>query len=127
MPPIDPRFRLRTQLPRPRNRIRKPFRGPPNGERFLQGPIPLNWLSVAARLPGKVAACRHRALVRGRAPQFGCRSRFAISTGQRFGLDRNAKYRALRWLEGAGLITVERKLGRAPIVTINGCPADREA
>jgi hypothetical protein len=36
----------------------------------------------------------------------------------RFGLDRNAKYRALVWLEGAGLIAVERKLGRAPLVTI---------
>jgi hypothetical protein len=36
----------------------------------------------------------------------------------RFGLDRNAKYRGLSWLERAGLIKVERKLGRAPMVTI---------
>ena len=39
-------------------------------------------------------------------------------SGVRFGLDRNAKYRALNWLEGAGLIKVERKLGRAPVITI---------
>jgi hypothetical protein len=39
-------------------------------------------------------------------------------SGHRFGLDRNAKYRALAWLERAGLVTVERKLGRAPVVTI---------
>ena len=38
--------------------------------------------------------------------------------GDKFGLDRNAKYRALTWLEGAGLVRVERKLGRAPVVTI---------
>jgi hypothetical protein len=38
--------------------------------------------------------------------------------GGRFGLDRNAKYRALTWLEDAGLVSVERKLGRAPVVTI---------
>ena len=40
-------------------------------------------------------------------------------TSLQFGLDRNAKYRGLGWLEGAGLVTVERKIGRAPIVTIN--------
>jgi hypothetical protein len=48
-------------------------------------------------------------------------------TGQLFGLDRNAKYRALGWLENAGLITVERKLGRSPTVTINAAPFDRKA
>jgi len=37
---------------------------------------------------------------------------------QRFGLNRNAKYRALRSLENAGLVDVERKLGRSPVVTI---------
>ena len=40
-------------------------------------------------------------------------------TSLRFSLDRNAKYRALAWLEEAGLVAVERKLGRTPIVTIN--------
>jgi hypothetical protein len=36
----------------------------------------------------------------------------------RFGLDRNAKYRGLAWLEQARLIAVERKLGRPPLVRI---------
>ena len=36
----------------------------------------------------------------------------------RFGVDRNAKYRALVSLEGAGLIVVKRKRGRSPLVTI---------
>jgi DNA-binding transcriptional ArsR family regulator len=39
-------------------------------------------------------------------------------TGLAFGLDRNAKYRGLAWLEQAGLVIVERRLGRAPLVTI---------
>ena len=37
---------------------------------------------------------------------------------QRLGLDRNAKYRAMIWLESAGLIQVKRMLGRPPLVTI---------
>jgi DNA-binding transcriptional ArsR family regulator len=37
---------------------------------------------------------------------------------KRFGLTRNAKYRALRSLEEAGLVAVRRKLGRSPKVTI---------
>jgi len=36
----------------------------------------------------------------------------------RFGITRNAKYRALGRLERAGLIAAKRKLGRSPIVAI---------
>jgi len=35
-----------------------------------------------------------------------------------FGVDRDAKRRGLAALEAAGLVTVERKPGRNPIVTI---------
>jgi len=35
-----------------------------------------------------------------------------------FGLNRNAKYRALMWLEMAGLVKVTRKLGRPPLVAL---------
>jgi hypothetical protein len=40
------------------------------------------------------------------------------ATCLRFGITRNAKYRALRSLEIAGLVTFTRKLGRSPMVTI---------
>ena len=40
------------------------------------------------------------------------------SASQQFGLDRNAKYRGLCWLEEAGLVRVQRKIGRSPTVTI---------
>ena len=112
---IDPsRVRLRNQpksatidrLPRPRA-----------GEKFLKGPIPLDWLSTAARLPGRslhvaIAIWFTASLARSATVPL---SNVASLT---FGLDRNAKYRALQWLEEAGLISVQRKLGRSPVVTL---------
>jgi hypothetical protein len=90
---------------------------PRKGEHFLKGPVPLRWLEAAARLPGKslhtgVALWYVAGLTRSPSVPL------SNIAGDRFGLDRNAKYRALAWLEGAGLVRVERKLGRAPVVTI---------
>ena len=119
MPPIDPdKVRLQKVLGNRAHSLRKQIPRPLPGERFLRGPIPLNWLTTAARLPGKTlhvglaiwleAGMRNSAVVP-----------LSNVMGQRFGLDRNSKYRGLIWLEEAGLIAVERKLGRAPVVTIN--------
>ena len=118
MPPIDlDRLRLKNS---PTNRPLSSQQRIPRAsksERFIRGPIPLKWLSVAARLPGKSlhvgialwleAGLRKSAVVP-----------LSNVTGRLFGLDRNSKYRGLDWLEGVGLIAVERKLGRAPVVTI---------
>ncbi len=87
------------------------------GVRFLKGPVPLAWLETAARLPGRslhagIALWYAAGLARSRSVSL------SNISGHRFGLDRNAKYRALAWLEGAGLIAVERKIGCAPVVTI---------
>ena len=112
---IDPsRIRLRNQpksatihrLPRPRA-----------GEKFLRGPIPLDWLSTAARLPGKSL---HVAIAIWFTASLAKSATVPLSNiaGLPFGLDRNAKYRALQWLEEAGLITVQRQLGRSPVVTL---------
>ena len=85
----------------------------------LHGPLPLYWLQSAARLPGKAL---HAGIALWFAAERSGSSSIALGNiaGSSFGLDRNAKYRALGWLEGAGLITVERKPGRAPIVTLVG-------
>ncbi len=81
--------------------------------------VPLKWIEAAARLPGKslhvaIAVwmlCRHQSFL-----EAALGNRLAL----RFGVDRNSKYRALGWLEDAGLIEVERRPGRPPIVTIVG-------
>ena len=83
----------------------------------LHGPVPLPWLEAAARLPGK-------SLHIGVALWYAAEVAQAVSIplsnvyGLRFGVDRNAKYRALRSLERAGLVVVQRNRGRSPLVTI---------
>ena len=88
-----------------------------NGPKHLRYPIPIDWLAAAARLPGRslhvgVALWVAYGVVNSRVVPL------PNVSGLRFGLDRNAKYRGLAWLEQAGLVTVQRKLGRAPMVTI---------
>lgn len=115
MAPIDvDRFRVRSVQPGTR-RDRPPRHA--KGEGFLKGPVPLAWLELAARLPGRSL---HAGLALWYAAGLTRSATVPLSniSGVRFGLDRNAKYRALEWLEGAGLVKVERKLGRAPVVTI---------
>lgn len=119
MAPIDP-ARLRVQSRPRRSRKERPAR-PRQGEHFLKGPVPLLWLETAAKLPGKslhagIALWFAAGLMRSAAVPLSNLS------GLRFGLDRNSKYRALAWLERAGLIAVERKLGRSPVVTILQTP-----
>ena len=90
---------------------------PKAGEKFLRGPIPLSWLSVAAQLPGKSL---HVAIAIWLMASLAKSAIVPLSNAAAlpFGLDRNAKYRALEWLEEAGLISVERKAGRSPVVTV---------
>jgi hypothetical protein len=87
------------------------------GEKFLKGPIPRKWLEEAASLPGKAL---HVAIelwfwagIRG--PE-GIR----LSGGSlaKLGVKRHAAYRAIGWLHGAGLISVQRFPGRKLIITI---------
>jgi hypothetical protein len=114
MLPIDPdRFRVRRTHVRSSGKPPTPTKGDP----FLKGPIPLTWLEAAACLPGKSL---HAGLALWFAAGLARSASVPLSniSGVRFGLDRSAKYRALAWLEKAGLITVERKLGRAPVVTL---------
>jgi len=87
------------------------------GEKFLKGPLPLAWLAQAGKLPGK---CLHV----GNVLWFlvGLKSTLTVpllsSELGRFGVNRQAKYRALRCLEDAGLVAVKRHPGRNPVVTI---------
>ena len=85
--------------------------------KFLKGPVPLAWLARAAALPGK-------ALAVGVALWFehGIAGRKEIAAGRglldQVNVNRKAGYRALRSLETAGLVSVDRHIGQCPRVKL---------
>ena len=89
--------------------------------RFLKGPIPLRQIAAANRLPGQALALflavHHQTALTKKTivtlPR-GLLTDFGISPG--------AKARGLQWLEGAGLIRVERSRGRAARVELITVP-----
>ena len=96
----------------------KPPRHRP-GEWFLRGPIPWPWLEAAARLPGRALALAlclwWEAGRRRRRTVKLCLTRVGL------GVSEYAARRALRALESAGLIAVERQPGRGLEVTLLEC------
>ena len=89
-------------------------------KQFLQAfldPAEIDWLTKAARLPGRSLHLAVLLVCLAKAAKTR-QVEFSNSASQQFGLDRNAKYRGLCWLEEAGLVRVERKIGRSPAVTI---------
>jgi len=89
------------------------------GRKPLYGPIPWNWWSGACRLPGKslqVASALWflAGWSRGREAVF----EFGLSEWEKLGLDRFSAGRGLGELEAAGLVSVERRDGRKPVVTV---------
>ena len=84
---------------------------------FLRGPIPLAWLSEAAKLPGKtlnvaLALLWRHGMARGKPFKL---TRMALKT---LNVERDAASAGLARLEQAGLIQVERKPGQRPTVSI---------
>lgn len=93
------------------------------GEKFLKGPIPLTWLSRAAQLQGK-------SLQVGLSLWFlaGLTSSKTVKLSQstlcEFGVNRHCKYRALKWLEEAKLISTKATAGNSYLVTLLHAPED---
>lgn len=84
---------------------------------FLKGPIPLNWLRVAARLPGKalnvsLAIRWHHDMAAGTPIKI---SKKAMDL---FGFSADASHDALRRLESAGLVEVTRLPGQKPLIKL---------
>lgn len=79
--------------------------------------MPLEWATTACKLHGKAI---HVALAIWLLSSLSKSQSIRLAQKQleTFGVSRYSAYRALRQLERAGLITVERKNGRAPRVTI---------
>ena len=85
--------------------------------RFIKGPIPLNWVVVAAGLPGKSF---HVGMVLWYL--VGLTGSRCVKLTQkeldRFEINRNAKYRSLQFLEQSGLISVQSENGKNPHITV---------
>ena len=88
-------------------------------ERFFYGNVPHSIVRLASHLPGRALATYlaiwDRSKLEGRGVPVTLPNAFALDP---WGVDRHAKGRALRALEGAGLIAVGRSLGRAPRITL---------
>jgi hypothetical protein len=88
------------------------------GQKFLKGPIPLNWLSMAARQPGKAFQVA-LGLWFWAGVKKSCEVAFSMSwLKTTFGVDRYSGYRGLAALEGVGLVAVVRHPGRKTVVTL---------
>ena len=85
--------------------------------RFLKGPIPMSELWAAARLPGQALAVylaiRHQCDLTQNATVTLPRALL-----EQFGIDKDAKARALKYLAGAGLVELEQRCGRSARVTL---------
>ena len=90
----------------------------PNKPLFLKGPIPMSWLSVAAKLPGKAfhLAVAIQWLV-GMSP--AQKLKITAKALELLGISKDAYRDGLRRLEEAELISVERRVGQFPWVSIN--------
>jgi len=99
--------------PKPSKKPRKPrFAG-----NFLKGPIPIAWLMKASALPGKAF---QTGIVLWYLSGLRKKETIVLANGllEQFHISRQAKYRCLKALDGAGLITFEGRKDRNPRVTI---------
>jgi len=88
-------------------------------ERFFFGNVPHSIIRLVSNLPGSSLAIYmaiwDRSKLEGPGRPITLPNAFARDP---WGVDRHSKGRALRVLEGAGLISVTRSIGRAPRVTL---------
>ncbi|MBY0459806.1 MAG: hypothetical protein K2V38_21010 [Gemmataceae bacterium] len=88
------------------------------GEKFLKGPIPWRWVEVAAPLPGKALAVGIAAW-----REAGCRKCRTVPLNlSGLAVPRRTAQRGLAELERAGLVSVNRRKGRPPLVTLLPAP-----
>jgi hypothetical protein len=119
------RFRLPEPptVPAPKPRRQKPPQ-PRSGENFLKGPVPWRWLTQAARQPGQALAVALAVWYRAGLEKAGQVTLSLSSLSPKMGVSRDAARRGLAALEAAGLIAVERYVGRKPVITILAWPED---
>ena len=80
-------------------------------------PVPMEWFRRACRLPGKAVVVALAAWYRSKRQ--GSATVVLSQAGlSELGVSRQAKYRALRRLEEAGLVAVRRRGHKSPEVTV---------
>lgn len=84
---------------------------------FIKGPLPLDWMQAAARMPGRTLQV---ALVLWYLVGLKKSDTVRLSSEHLdlVGVSRDAKYDALQRLSAAGLVTVDQRPGRSPVVTL---------
>jgi hypothetical protein len=88
---------------------------PSNFGLFLLGPVPMSWIARASALPGRALAVG--IFVWFRRGIVG-ETTVKVNLSRIPGIDRYAAARGLAELEQAGLVSVVRARGRAPMVNI---------
>lgn len=84
---------------------------------FIKGPLPLAWIQSAACQPGKTLQVALALwYLSGLSKSLTVRLPSKPLAGM--GVSRDAKYEALARLESAGLVTVQRRSGQAPVVSL---------
>jgi len=85
---------------------------------FLKGPIPLTWLERASNLSGKTLTVGLVIWYRSGLSSTKTGIRIPSELRKRFGIERKAYYTALAAMEEAGLIGVQRRIGKTAIIEI---------
>ena len=101
----------------PEHMIRIVSRANKSKNKFLRGPIDWPWLTAAARLPGSALHVALAIHFQNGFEQTG-KVKLSPSVWRELGLKRHTVYRAVDELEEAGLVTVVRKQGCSPTITI---------
>jgi hypothetical protein len=87
--------------------------------RFVRGPIKWDWLCTAGRLPGRALHVAMELFF-----EYGVSHQSTVTLSykrlEEMGVDRFAARRGLRALEEVGLVTVVRRRGCSPVVTLFG-------
>lgn len=109
-------------LPSGQKPKREETRPPPRhgkGEKFLKGPVPWNWLAEASRSSGQGKGLHVANAIWFLVGMADKRTiKLSHSVLREMGVNRNAAYRGLEKLEKTALISVDRRNGQSPIVTV---------
>ena len=100
------------------NKVTGSWEDAPNKPLFLKGPISMEWLSLAAKLPGKAF---HLAVAIQWLAGMNSNQKFKITAKalELLGVSKDAYRDGLRRLEVAELVSVERRAGQFPRVSIH--------